>query len=228
MEMDLVTITNRPKFLNKELEQATVNLMKCDMQIKTRRYDIAAILADVANRKLYEQDGFASAQEYAHSTFGMQKSLAYALIDVGTTFTRPIINDKGKVIGHCSNLLPPANHEKQDAPLIDFSTGQLARLSPLGRDKVIELIDNESLSPTMTYREIDALVKANKPPKELIEPETVDESTEAVEAVETADTGLIRDSKWDNVSTDLLIAELRKRNFVVYDNNGQEMVIDWN
>ena len=225
---NLLIVTNRPKFMNKDLESATIALCKCDMQIKARQFDIAAILADVDARKLYVDDGFSSTQEYAHSTFGMQKSLAYSLIEVGRNYTRPIISANGKTIGHCSNLLPPADQSKQDAPLIDFTTGQLSRISSLGRETIRSLIESGELTPQMTYKQLDALVKAHKPPKEVIEPETVEETTEELEAVETPDTGLKRDSKWDNVSTDLLIAELRKRCYVVYNSDGEEQVIDWN
>lgn len=227
---NLIIVTNRPKFLNKDLESATLALCKCDMQIKARQFDIAAILADVDARKLYVDDGFASTQEYAHSTFGMQKSLAYALIDVGRNYTRPIISANGKTIGHCSNLLPPADQSKQDAPLIDFTTGQLSRISSLGREVIRGLIESGELTPQMTYKQLDALVKAYKPPKDTIEAETVEETetVETVEATETPDTGLKRDAKWDNVSDDLLIAELRKRCYVVYNSDGQEQVIDWN
>lgn len=225
---NLLIVTNRPKFMNKDLESATIALCKCDMQIKARQYDIAAILADVDARKLYVDDGFASTQEYAHTTFGMQKSLAYALIDVGRNYTRPIISTNGKTIGHCSNLLPPADQSKQDAPLVDFTTGQLSRISSLGRETIRSLIESGELTPQMTYKQLDALVKAHKPSNDVLEPETVEETTEEIESVETPATGLKRDSKWDNVSTDLLIAELRKRCFVVYNSDGEEQVIDWN
>ena len=225
---NLIIVTNRPKFLNKDLESATLALCKCDMQIKARQFDIAAILADVDARKLYVDDGFASTQEYAHTTFGMQKSLAYALIDVGRNYTRPIISANGKTIGHCSNLLPPADQSKQDAPLVDFTTGQLSRISSLGRETIRSLIESGELTPQMTYKQLDALVKAHKSANEVIEAETVEESTETVEPAETSDTGLKRDAKWDNVSDDLLIAELRKRCYVVYNSDGQEQVVDWN
>lgn len=232
--MDLMTVTNRPKFLNPELERATKVLMNCDMQIKARQYDIAAILAEIDNRKLYEQDGFGSAVEYANTTFGIQKSVAYLLIEVGTNYTRPILNDKGKCIGHCSNIVPPANPDKQDAPLIDFTTGQLSRVTSLGREKVLELVKSGDLSPTMTYKDINALVKAHKPPKELSEPEPEEEPDEASnadskphEAPEITTTGLKRGDSWDNVSTDVLIAELRIRGFKVLDHDGNEVFTEW-
>lgn len=234
LTMDLITVTNRPKFLNPDLEKATKVLMNCDMQIKARQYDIAAILAEIDNRKLYEQDGFASAVEYANTTFGVQKSVAYLLIEVGTNYTRPILNEKGKCIGHCSNLIPPANPDKQDAPLVDFTTGQLSRVTSLGRETVLQLVKSGDLSPTMTYKEINALVKAHKPPKELSEPEPNEEHEEATqadskpnEAPEITTIGLTRGDSWDNISTDILIAELRFRGFKVFNREGEEVCTEW-
>lgn len=232
--MDLIAITNRPKFLNPELEKATKVLMNCDMQIKARQYDIAAILAEIDNRKLYEQDGFASAVEYANTTFGIQKSVAYLLIEVGTNYTRPILNGKGKCVGHCSNLLPPANPTEQDAPLIDFTTGQLSRVTSLGRETVLKLVKDGDLTPTMTYKEINALVKLHKPPKELSEAEPDENHEEATQADSTPSeapvmttTGLTRGDSWDNVSTDMLISELRLRGFKVIDRDGNEVFTEW-
>ena len=256
--MEMSIVTNRPVFMNKSLEKATIQLMKCNQQIKTRQYDIAAILADIDTNKLYQDDGFASTQEYARNTFGMEKTLCYMLIEVGKTYTRPILSDGGKVIGHCSNLLPPVSTEKQDAPLHDFMPGQIGRMISLGRDKIKELIEDGSITPTMTHREIDTVVKAHKPPKaikgaveptEPVEPvEGAVEPTEPVEPVEgavepmepvepvegavepmepiTVDT--VRSSEWDNISTDILIAELRARGFSIYDHNGKEMRYNWN
>ena len=235
--MDLIANTNRPKFLNPELEHATKVLMNCDLQIKARQYDIASILAEVEYRKLYEQDGFKSAVEYANTTFGIQKSVAYLLIEVGAKYTRPILNEKGKCIGHCSNLLPPANPDKQDAPLNDFTTGQLSRVTSLGRETVLKLVNDGELSPDMTYKDINALVKAHRPPKELPAPEqeatpeqeaiTEQEVTPEQEAPEITSTGLKRGDSWDNVSTDVLIAELHIRGFKVFDREGNEVLTEW-
>lgn len=235
-------ITNCPKFLNKDLEKATVYIFSCDAQVRARQYDIAAILAEIDAKKLYKDDGFASAAEYANVTFGMQKTLAYALIEVGTNYTRPIYSDKGRVIGHCSNLLPAADIEKQTAPALDFTTGQIARMASLGREKVVELVNDGSVSPRMTHKEIDAVVKANKPPKAIKAPETPETPTEPSTVPETPtepaemvngettfprSPEVSRDETWDKMPTDILIAEIRARGFIVYDRNGAEIVIDW-
>ena len=231
---EMIITTNRPKFLNPELEKATLALMRCDMTIKARQFDIAAILAQVDERKLYIDDGFSSTQEYANQTFGMQKSLAYALIEVGRNYTRPILSTAGKTIGHCSNLLPPASPEKQDAPIVDFTTGQLSRVFSLGRDKVKELVEEGTISPSMTYKQLDALVKSLKQPA--IEGEMKDEPEQEPEPKDEPETKSfevplngfsVRTEMWDELTNANLIMELRKRGFIVYDSDGNEKTYNW-
>ena len=235
MEMQLTPVTNRPMFMNTQLEKVTQTILKTGASIQSGRYAISALLAKVESEKLYADDGFKNAIEYANATFGIEKSLAYNLVKMGANFTRPILNDKGRITGYCSNLLPPANPDKQDAPLVDFTPTQITRFMTLGRDKVIQLIDEGSLTPRMTIKEILEVVKANKPPKAL-ETSFTDEQTEPNpepdhNATQTATEPHIvpesRDlSDFDNVSTDWLIAELRARGFKVFKDN-IEMIFDW-
>ena len=242
MEMQLTPVTNRPLFMNKQLEKVTQSILKAGTNIQSNRYGIAALLAKVQSEGLFKDDGFGNASEYACQTFGMEKSLSYDLIKLGQQYTRPILNDKGKTIGFCSNLIPPANPETQDAPLLDFTPTQIIRFMTLGREKVLDLIKEEKLTPRMTIREILAVVKANKPPKALEtsfkeqEPEqaTEQEPEQATEqepeqATEQEPATVYSRNLYDfdNVWSEWLIAELRKRGFKVYDVNGIEMVYDW-
>lgn len=231
---ELSIITNRPKFANKLLEKATITIMSCDNDIKSRQFSIASILAEVEAKKLYVDDGFASCAEYAEKTFGIKKTTSYALITIGKEYTRPILNEKGKVMGHCSNLLPPADMEKQDAPLIDFTTRQISLFSTLGREQVIDLVSNGSLSPTMTANQIREVVKVQKalnvpeqtpeqPTEQSTEPEQTPEQPTATEPVTI---GIERPDTFDNLSSDILIAELRKRGFKVFRDD-VEQVYNW-
>lgn len=226
---ELSIITNRPKFTNKLLEKATITIMSCDIDIKSRQFSIASILAEVEAKKLYADDGFASCVEYAEKTFGIKKSTAYALITIGKEYTRPVLNANGKVMGHCSNLLPPADMEKQDAPLIDFSTRQISLFSTLGREQVINLVSNGSLSPSMSANQIREVVKAQKAlnapepeqtPEQPTEPEQPEQTTEPVTI------GIERPVIFDNLSSDILISELRKRGFKVFRDN-EEQIYNW-
>ena len=244
MEMNLtINATNKHVFMNKQLEKVTQTIMECDSGIHSRQFAIAGLLARVESEKLYKDDGFANAAEYATATFGIKKSLAYGLISIGTDYTRPILNAKGKVVGYCSNLLPPANPDAQDAPLSDFTTTQIARFMSLGREKVLDLVKSDSLKPSMTVREILDVVKANK--EQRIEstfaesqPETPDNAekqpTTPVESVNINDIEQIHNlvaeprnvTDFDNIPTDWLIAELRMRGFTVIK-DGKDYAIDW-
>lgn len=238
--MDMICVTNRPAFVNKSLQKATNLILAMGDQIRTKQFDIAAILAEVDAKKLYEEDKFSSAAEYAMETFNMQKSLAYQLITIGAQYTRPVLNDARKVIGHASNLVPAGNPDKQDAPVTDFTTAQIGRMLPLGRDKIVELIDAGEITPQTTFKTLEGIVKANKPrkTKELpatqettTEPETDAENvTESVtpeqEQPKPLTLNTIRGDGFDQISTDILIAELRLRGYKVY-RDGKEQLIDW-
>ena len=230
MEMQLTPVTNRPLFMNKQLEKVTQSILKAGTNIQSNRYGIAALLAKVQAEGLFKDDGFANASEYACQTFGMEKSLSYDLIKLGQQYVRPVLNDKGKTIGFCSNLMPPANPDKQDAPLLDFTPTQIIRFMTLGREKVLELISEEKLTPRMTIREILAVVKENKPPKALEtsfaeQPtEATEQPTEATEATEQPTEP--RPTEFDTFPSTWLIAELRARGFKVSKDN-VDMVFDW-
>lgn len=237
--MEMQVVTNRPQFMNKALQKATNLIMGLGDQVRAKQYDIAAILADVENKQYYKDDGFSSAAEYAMETFGMQKSLAYQLITIGTQYTRPVLNDNGKVVGHASNLMPPADPNKQNAPLTDFTPSQIGKLLPLGREKVVELVDSGELKPTTTHKAIENLVKTLRPhkAKELPpadETEQVEMETEVIEPVTTQEVetptplllNTVRGEGFDQLSTDILIAELRLRGYKIY-RDGKEQLIDW-
>lgn len=238
--MEIQEVTNRPQFMNKSLQKATNLIMALGEQVRAKQFDIASILAEVESKGYYKDDGFSSAAEYAMETFGLHKSLAYQLITIGTQYTRPVLNDNGEVIGHASNLMPPADPNKQNAPLNDFTPSQICKLLPLGREKVVELIEAGELNPTTTHKAIENMVKTLKPrknkelpPAEVETEQTEDEPEETTPAptpIEEAPTPLllntVRGDGFDQLSTDILIAELRLRGYKVY-RDGKEQLIDW-
>ena len=211
--MELTIITNNPVFMNRDLEKATNALINCDLQIRSRQYSIAAILAEIDAKKLYEDDGFTSVPDYAFKVFGMKKSTCYDLIEIGKTYVRPIYTKSGKISAHCSNLLPPADAEKQDAPILDFTTRQIATFKTLGRDKVVDLIAEGKLNPSMTNAAIVELVKAEKLLTEP-EPENVEEQTQEQSEPEQEQT-----SKLSKFSDEELIWEISKRGYTVFLGN---------
>lgn len=224
---EMMVVTNRPVFINKKLENATERLIACSNTINGKEYAIAAILAEIETKSLYSDDGFASSAEYAEQTFSIKKSKAYSLITIGKDFTRPILNSAGKTVGYCSNLLPAADIEKQDAPLIDFTTRQIAIFAGLGRENVLELINNGSLKPSMTCREISDLIKKIKEAvKAANEGGENGESAEVEEPKQAQVTDVARPESFDRITDDILIAELRKRDYKVFKGK-KEVIIDW-
>lgn len=248
---ELIPVTNRPVFNNPSLEKYTVALMKLDYQIRQHQFDIAYLLGEIQTQGLYKDDGFENCAEYAMVTFGMQKTKAYELIDIGQQYTRPIRDTRGKVKGHCSNLLPIPHPELMDAPVIDFTPNQIARLRTLGRDKIISLIESGEITPSMTSRKLDEVVKLNKAkkvgePKE--EPATNEVKQEEPTTPDTAPSsetpnGLNQEESttpcpiqktrsqasvnFDLVPTDELIAELFERGYKVYDRLGDYQPLMW-
>ena len=228
MEMQLSSVTNRPIFMNRQLEKVTQSIMKCAANVQSNRFAISAMLAKVQSEGLYQDDGFANAADYAMATFAMEKTLAYDLIRMGQQYVRPILNDKGRVTGYCSNLLPPANPDAQDAPLVDFTPTQIIKFSSLGREKVLSLVLSGELNPRMTIKEIVALVKACKQIETSFADKSEEPATTAEEpAQEPRTVSQPRPIEFDNVSTEWLIAEIRARGFKVFDHNDIELHINW-
>ena len=239
---DLIPVTNRPVFNNPTLEKYTGMLMNLDSKIRTHQYDIAYLLGEIQTKGLYKDDGFENCAEYAMVTFGMQKTKAYELIDIGQQYTRPICDTRGKVKGHCSNLVPIPHPELMDAPVIDFTPNQIARLRSLGRDKILSLIESGDLTPSMTSRKLDEVVKLNKSKKVIEsqeEPTTPDTTPPPVEVQEPTTpapapapepihkTRSQSSVNFDIVTTEELIAELYERGYKVYDRLGAYVPLKW-
>ena len=236
---DLIPVTNRPKFNNPTLEKYTGMLMNLDSKIRTHQYDIAHLLGEIQTKGLYKDDGFENCAEYAMVTFGMQKTKAYELIDIGQQYTRPIRDTRGKEKGHCSNLVPIPHPELMDAPVIDFTPNQIARLRSLGRDKIVSLIQSGDLSPSMTSRKLDEVVKLNKAKKVIESQEEPEEEpttpapAEVQEEPTTPAPEPIHKTRsqssvnFDIVTTEELIAELSERGYKVYDRLGVFVPLKW-
>lgn len=166
MDFEMQVVTNQPVFINPNLNKATKQLISANVAVERSNYAIAGILAEIEVNDYYSQDGFSNCANYAMETFGIKKTTAYGLIAIGKYYTRPILDAKGRTIGYCSNLLPPANPDKQDAPLVDFTTRQIAILMSLDRETILDAIEKEEISPSTTCAKLAEFVKAHKPAKE--------------------------------------------------------------
>ena len=167
---ELMINTNElPIFQNKTLNAATKKIAGISLKIKKNIFEVAFILSKIDEAKAYEEDGFKSAAEYAQKTFGFKKSAAYSLLKIGKEYTAPTLE---------SNL----PHE----PNNDFSTTQIEKVLPLkSRETVVELVESGEITPDMTCKEIEAVVKS-KTKKDEQEPEVTgaEEATGTEEVIE--------------------------------------------
>lgn len=196
-------------FTNKELQNASMAIFKIAENIRTRWFEIAAIVAMVDSKELFKDDGFSSVHEWVGKTFAFAKTTSYELLKIGKEYVREVHNKSGKVIGYECNLVP----EGAD----NFSSTQVRKLLPAGHDLAAELVADGEITPDMTTTKIAKIVKAHtSPEEEPEEPEGTDEEADNAEQDKLRKT-------FDNISTADLIAELNRRGFIVYNSDGKEM-----
>ena len=143
--------TNEVVFANKDLNKATNKINALGEKVKSNLFEIAFIIAEVNEKKCFADDGFKNVHEWTTSTFGFKKTQSYTLLKIGKEYTIPVLDEKGKVIGYKSNLLDGEE---------DFTTTQIEKMLPAGHDKAIELVENETITPDMTAREIGIVIKS--------------------------------------------------------------------
>lgn len=209
-ELIITTEHKQLSFTNKELQNASMAIFKIAENIRTRWFEIAAIVAMVDSKELYKDDGFASVHEWVSKTFAFAKTTSYELLKIGKEYVREVYNKSGKVIGYECNLVP----EGAD----NFSSTQVRKLLPAGHALAAELVEDGEITPDMTTAKIAKIVKAHtssdEAPNE--EPDTADEEADNAEHDKLRRT-------FDNISTADLIAELNRRGFTVYNSDGKEM-----
>lgn len=211
MEELIITAEHKQlSFTNKELQNASMAIFKIAENIRTRWFEIAAIVAMVDSKELYKDDGFASVHEWVSKTFAFAKTTSYELLKIGKEYVREVYNKSGKVIGYECNLVP----EGAD----NFSSTQVRKLLPAGHELAAELVADGEITPDMTTAKIAKVVKAHTSPDE--EPDISDEVPD--EEADNAGQDKLRKT-FDNISTADLIAELNRRGFTVYNSDGKEM-----
>lgn len=195
-------------FTNKKLQNATMAIFKIADNIRTRWFEVAAIVALVDSQELYKDDGFASVHEWVDKTFAFGKSRSYDLLKIGREYVRAVLNGKGKVIGYECNLLPEGVKD-------NFSTTQVTRMLPAGHDLAEKLVMGGEITPDMTTSAIAKVVKAHTNPdsNKSEESEEGTEKNEGKGAVNLLDEFTTRD----------LVRELNRRGFYVYDEHGAEV-----
>ena len=180
----------------------------------------------VDERGMYANDGFETVHEWTAQAFGFKKTLSYNLLKIGNEYTREVISRKSKVTGYCSNLLPvPVEMDEngkplpsEPAPLKDFSVSQLSAILPVGHREAEDLVREQVITPDMTVKQIKDIVKSRNAT------ETGEsDNDESEPKIEATDPSPRNDVIMDKISTSDLIAELNRRGYIVYDDNGREV-----
>lgn len=165
----IITTETIPTFANKELNTATRNIFKIGETVRKCAFGTAVIMAHVDETECYKEDGFNTVHEWAMKTFGFKKSASYTLLKIGHEYVEEIRNAKGTVTGYKSNLLPDGSER-------DFTTTQIEKMLPVEHEIALELVTSGEITPEMTCKEIEKVIKkvrkGDEPePEETTEPE---------------------------------------------------------
>ena len=147
MSENAIIIAN-PKaisFKSEKLNAVTVEISGYIAEVQTKAHAnhiaISKALARVATEKLFEEDGFKSALDYAMDTFGWKRANAYAMMQVGVKLN--------------AGELPEGN----------FSVSQYREMLPLSKEAAVEAIEAGVITEEMSAKDIRAEVEVLKPKK---------------------------------------------------------------
>ena len=216
MEM-MISTTDRTAltFINKKLQNATMQIMQIAGKIRNNWFEVGAIIAMVDAQELYKEDGFNTVHEWTARAFNIKKSMSYDLLKIGKEYTREILSEKGRTLGYECNLEVPDSSE-------NFALTQVIRMLPAGHDKAQELVTAKVITPDMTSTAIGKVIKGLTTKDEPAdEPETTDNDEPTTEPTEVLHDEWLR-MTFDKISTSELITELKTRGFKVYDREGGE------
>ena len=220
--MDMMINTNDRNslsFINKKLQNATMQIMQIAGKIKNNWFQIGAIIAEVDKEELYKEDGFSTVHEWTQRAFNIKKTTSYDLLRIGKEYTRELTTEKGRITGYECNLLP----ENSEA---NFTTTQVMKMLPAGHDKAQELVDSKVITPDMTSTAIAKVIKDLKkndePAEEEAEEAPATEPDELNKSEEELHVEWLR-MTFDKISTAELITELKTRGFTVFDKEGKAM-----
>lgn len=140
--MEELTTTKAPELTNKELKDYTRKIKRCGDNIRSNFMKIAHNLDEIDKTECYLDDGFEDVQDYANRVLGLQKTTCYNMLKISREFlneegTRTLLTDEGS----------------------DYGISQLQALLPVGIDKAKELHDNATINPSMSVRQIKAIIK---------------------------------------------------------------------
>lgn len=134
-----------------ELKKVTSEIKKASANVIGNTFKIAYLISSVdANPDILETDGFNDVFDYTKKCFGLEKASAYNLIRVGKDFIEAV--EHGKITSF-ETLLTHGDK--------DYSISQVFKMLPLGIEKAKELTADEVITPDMSCRTIEKIVKEN-------------------------------------------------------------------
>lgn len=132
-------------FTNKKLQTATNAIIKATETATKSLFKIALTMKSIKDNELYVDDGFKNISEFAEKVFGYKKTATYNMLKVADEY----LNENGisKLAEHTDN----GN---------DFELTQIVEMLPLETvENTIEFVEDGTLKPEMTTKEIRKKVK---------------------------------------------------------------------
>lgn len=150
-ELQNATVNNVaiPTFKNAELQKAAEEIARVGASMRDQNRELAKILGRVKTTRCFIEDGFKSVQEFAETTFGIAKSMAYQLAKVGERF----YNVDSETAKKASAMLPASN---------------LAEIAKMTDAEIESAIADGKISSKSTQKELRAVASGEKSEKQSV------------------------------------------------------------
>ena len=157
--------------VNERLREQTAKITSLLDGAKYNLYEVAMRLLVIKKEELYKDDNFVNIYDYTKKVFGYGKNMTYKMITTAEALIEEKMLDENKV-----EYRSIICHDDSD-----YSMSQLFELGTLAPKEVVELDAEGAITPSMTTKEIRAVVKDTKEMMEK-EAEGEEEPTEGDEA----------------------------------------------
>lgn len=147
-ELVVVNKLEVPVFQNEYLAESVRKIIECSRNIVVNNFQIAYELASIKKLELYKEAGYESVADFAEKVFGFSKTSTSMAIKVAERY---LINEGDRI---ATTFL--------DNTGTDFSFNQLIETLPLSERRVNSLVFDKKLRPTMTLKQIRAVVQEEK------------------------------------------------------------------
>lgn len=165
MEANIQNITTHApatfNFKSAALNAYSRQIAEIGAEMASKNIQIAKILGKIMTEEAYKEDGFTSVQEYAEKVFGIKKSSAYQLANVGKRF----YNSDSEAARKVAEMLPPAN---------------LAELKNMSDEDIAKEVESGAITPYTTQKKLREIASKHKEAKPATVEKTYDGSVKAV------------------------------------------------